>query len=296
MKNQPNLPFRLLSSGSHDRKQKKRLTSLLGSSLLLLGVFAFAIASLLIHSLHTYSSGQILKVISLETYKEFLWDSYQWFIILETFKLGGVVTLICLILGYPVAYSLTKIKQPKILLTCYVLIFSPMLVSVVVRAYGWLLLLSGKGVVNFLLTKTGLIDKSLQLMFNFMGVTISMVHVLLAFMVFSIASVLRQLDLQLKEAAKDLGANRFKTFIKVILPLSMPGVVSGCQIVFVLSISAFVTPALLGGGRVNVLGYAIYQNTIDLNWPMAAVQATVLLVLVLSVLFMFNSLIRFLNR
>lgn len=285
-------PFNLDLRRSKRKSKTGTLRGLLGPSLLVLGVFLFAMGSLLIQGLHRYSEGQIQRVISIETYRQFVVDPYQWRVLFETLKIGGMVTFLCLIIGYPVAYALTRIKHPQLLITCYVIIFSPLLVSVVVRAYGWLLLLSNQGVVNFLLKKTGMVHDPVQLMFNSTGVIISMVHILLAFMVFPIVSVLRQLDPRLKEAAKDLGANRIQTFLRVVFPLSITGIVSGCQTVFVLSISAFVTPALLGGGRVNVLGYSIYRNTVDLNWPLAAVQATVLLVLVLAVLFVFNRLMQ----
>ena len=274
----------------------KRLGGFLAPSFLLLGIFIFAIGALLLHSLYTYEEGQILKVISLKTYKQFFIDRYYLKVILDTFKLGFVVMTACLLVGYPVAYALNKIENIRLLLICSILIFSPLLVSVVVRAYGWLLLLSSKGAVNYLLQSIGLIREPIQFMFNFTGVAISMIHILLPFMVFSIVSVLRQQDPALKEAAMDLGANRFQSFYKITLPLSLTGVVSGCQMVFVLAISAFVTPAVLGGGRVNVLARGIYQDTIDLNWPMAAVGAVTLLGLVFCTLLIFNYLIQLLRK
>ena len=274
----------------------KRLGGFLAPSFLLLGIFIFAIGALLLHSLYTYEEGQILKVISLKTYKQFFIDRYYLKVILDTFKLGFVVMTACLLVGYPVAYALNKIENIRLLLICSILIFSPLLVSVVVRAYGWLLLLSSKGAVNYLLQSIGLIREPIQFMFNFTGVAISMIHILLPFMVFSIVSVLRQQDPALKEAAMDLGANRFQSFYKITLPLSLTGVVSGCQMVFVLAISAFVTPAVLGGGRVNVLARGIYQDTIDLNWPMAAVGAVTLLGLVFCTLLIINYLIQLLRK
>lgn len=269
-----------------------RTLGLLSPSLFLLLLFIVSVGQLFIQSLYLPAGGVPASRLTLMNYRAFLLDPYNWWVLASTFKLGAVVTLTCLILGFPAAYALTKIRRPSVLLACYVLIFSPLMVSVVVRAYGWLLLLSSRGAVNYVLMSLGLIKEPLNLIFNFTGVAISMVHILLPFMIFSITSVLRQQDPALKEAAMDLGANRLRTFATVTLPLTLPGVVSGVQIVFVLAVSAFVSPALLGGGRVTVLARAIYQNMIDLNWSLAAVQAFVLVTLVLLILGAFNRLVQ----
>jgi putative spermidine/putrescine transport system permease protein len=180
------------------------------------------------------------------------------------------------------------VRDQRLLVAAYIVIFSPLLVSVVVRAYGWLLLLSDTGVINTALLATGLVHEPIRMIYNNTGVIIALVHILLPFMIFPILSVLLQFDNAQREAANDLGANRVQTFIRVVLPLSLPGVIAGAQIVFTLAISAFVTPALLGGGKVQVLSRHIWFNVVDVNWPLAAVEAIVLLALALGALAVFD--------
>ena len=129
-------------------------------------------------------------------------------------------------------------------------------------------------------------------MFNFTGVTVALVHVLLPFAVFPILSVLLRMDPALREAAADLGANRVQAFLRVTWPLSFPGLYAAAQLTFVLAMNAYVTPQLLGGGRVQVLPLLIYQNISDLNWPLAAVEAIVLIGLVWAIVFTSNLLFR----
>lgn len=169
-----------------------------------------------------------------------------------------------------------------------VCLFSPLLISVVVRAYGWMLLLSEPGLVNYALVRLGVLPQPVRMIYNATGVTVSLVHILLPYMIFPVVSVLRQIDPRLKEAARDVGAGRLRTFVAVVLPLSLGGVVAGCQIVFTLAISAFTAPALLGGGRVLVLSRLVFDNVASINWPLGAVEAFVLLAMALVVVFLFT--------
>jgi putative spermidine/putrescine transport system permease protein len=166
------------------------------------------------------------------------------------------------------------------------------MVSVVVRTYGWLILLASQGLVNTTLRRLGLIDEPLRLLFNARGVVISLTHILLPFAIFPIYSVLGRLDLTLKEAARDLGAGWGQTFLRVTLPLTMPGVVAGGLICFTLALSAFVTPQLLGGGRVQVLPLTVYNTTVEINWPEGAVTSVALLVLSMLAVWAVNAALR----
>ena len=165
-----------------------------------------------------------------------------------------------------------------------VVLFCPLMISVVVRTYGWLILLANQGLVNTTLLRLGLIDEPVRLLFNMQGVVISLTHIMLPFAIFPIYSVLGKLDASLKEAARDLGAGPWATFWRVTLPLTLPGVASGGVICFTLVLSAFVTPQLLGGGRVQVLPLTVYNSTVEINWPEGAVTSVTLLALsILSV-------------
>jgi len=190
--------------------------------------------------------------------------------------LGLTVTPICLLLGYPVAYHLARTRS-RWGSALYVLVLSPLLVGVVVRSFGWLILLSGNGVINRALIDLGLISGGLQLMNNRLGVTIALVHVFLPFMILPLVGVIQSIDPTLESAARSLGASRFKVFWRVILPLSWPGIQAGTVLVFVLALSAYVTPVMLGGAQVKTMSVLVVQNLIDnFQWPVGAAQALIL--------------------
>jgi putative spermidine/putrescine transport system permease protein len=223
---------------------------------------------------------------------KFFTDPYYLGVMFTTLRLGAVVTVLTLLIGYPAAYAISKIHRPGLALAAYLVLLAPILVSVVVRTYGWLLLLSNTGVVNFVLRRLGLVSTPVALIFNETGIVISMVHILLPFAVFPILSVIGQLTPDLKEAAMDLGADRWYTFRRVTLPLTMPGVISAAQIVFTLTISAFVTPFLMGGGKVQILSGLIYRDMEAVNLGFASVVALVLLALAIAILAASNQLVR----
>jgi putative spermidine/putrescine transport system permease protein len=223
---------------------------------------------------------------------KFFTDPFYWGVIGTTLRLALVVTALSLLLGYPTAYAMSKIQRPGWALACYLILFAPILVSVVVRTYGWLLILSNTGVINYALRAVGFIREPVALIFNETGIIIAMVHILLPFMVFPILSVVGQLSPDLKEAAGDLGATRWQTFRRVTLPLTTPGIVSGAQIVFTLTISAFVTPFLMGGGKVQILSGLIYRDMEAVNLAFASVVSLVLLVLALAILMVSNLFVR----
>jgi putative spermidine/putrescine transport system permease protein len=208
-------------------------------------------------------------------------------------RLSLTVTILALLIGYPVAYALhTRVRSAGARAVIALLLFSPLLVSVVVRTYGWFILLASQGLVNSTLRAVGLITEPLSLLFNSRGVVISLTHILLPFAIFPIYSVLGRLDLSLKEAAQDLGAGWWETFQRITLPLTMPGVVAGTLICFTLALSAFVTPRLLGGGRVQVLPLMVYNNTVEINWPTGAVSGLTLLLLSMAAVWALNALLR----
>jgi putative spermidine/putrescine transport system permease protein len=257
-------------------------------SALPVALFILAMALLFAKSFHTYSQGQIGSAYTLEAWKHFLGSGFYWGILRRTVELGVIVTLLTLLIGYPTAYALIRLKSRFVTLVAYVILFSPLLVSIVVRSYGWLLLLSERGFLNQVLRHVPGLNAPYRLVYNQTGVTIALVHVLLPFAIFPILSVLRQLPPQVSEAAADLGARPWQSFLKVTLPLSLPGLVSAAQIVFTLTISAWVTAALLGGGRVQLLGTLIYDNISELNWPLGAVEAFILLAVALVALGIFG--------
>ena len=209
-----------------------------------------------------------------EWYGAFVHNPFYVGIFLRTLKLSLIATGIAFVLGYPCAAFLAQDRRGKNLMILAVL--APLLVSSVVRSYGWIVILGPNG---FLDRIGGLLGgRHIDLLFSETAVTIALAQVLLPFMVLPIAGSLLQIDSSLLRAASNLGAGRIRVFTRVVLPLSLPGVAAGCVITFSLCASSFVTPSLLGGAKVPVMAYLIYeQGLLQLNWPFAAALATILL-------------------
>ena len=222
----------------------------------------------------------VIATWTLDNYARFFSDSFYLNVLARTFKLALVVALLCLLIGWPVAYQLSKTSgRWRIYFTIVVL--APLLVSVVVRTFGWVVILGPNGLVNQVFVALGV--GAQKLLFTEGAVILGMVHVLLPFMVISIAASLDSIDPALARAAANLGASPARTLQRVHLPLSLPGVIAGSGIVFSVSASAFVTPALLGGSGLKYMSTLIYQqNALVLNWPFGGALAVILLVIILA--------------
>lgn len=239
----------------------------------------------------TFSGGKLYDVYSLGAYRTFLTSAYYHQVLLDTLWIGALVTVLTLVIGYPLAYAMWLAKPlPRGLLG--VIVFMPLLVSEVVRTYGFQVLLSDDGPVNWLIEHgTGSSDP-VPLLFNRTGVVIALVHVTLPLVVFPIYSSLRRVEPSLREAAEDLGA-RWSTFLRrVVIPLSLPGVVAGAEITATVALGSFVTPSLLGGGKVTILPVLIYNDTNAINWPAAAVSGLLLMIIAVLIVLAFQRLSR----
>ncbi|HSV83490.1 MAG TPA: ABC transporter permease [Ramlibacter sp.] len=251
---------------------------LLAPALLLIGVFlVLPYLNIVLMSLRPPAVGAPYGAgFTVANYVRTLTDGYLLGVLGDTFLLAAIITPTCLLLGYPVAYHLARTTSRWGSLL-YLLVLSPLLVGVVVRSFGWLILLSGNGVVNRLLLDLGLLDTGLQLMNNRLGVCIALVHVFLPFMILPLVGAIQGIDPTLAAAARSLGASRLKVFTRVILPLSWPGIQAGTILVFVLSLSAYVTPVMLGGAQVKTMPVLVVQNLVDnFQWPVGAAQALLL--------------------
>jgi putative spermidine/putrescine transport system permease protein len=196
----------------------------------------------------------------------------------RTFRISLVVTLICLALGYPLAYRLATLP-PRRANLLMILVLLPFWTSLLVRTGAWVVLLQREGVVNSSLQWLGLIDAPLTLIYNRFGVYVAMIHVLLPFMVLPLYSVMRGIPPVYVRAARSLGATPAKAFRQVYLPQTMPGVGAGCLLVFILAIGYYITPALVGGAADQMLSYFVAFFTIQtINWGMAAALGTVLII------------------
>ncbi len=199
-----------------------------------------------------------------------------------TLNTAFIVTLATLVLGYPLALALvrTRTMAPLIL----IVILLPFWTSVLVRSYAWMVLLGRHGLINEALLAAGFVDRPIRLLNTPLATQIAMTHILLPYMVLPIANALRQIDPSLERAASGLGATPWRTFQQVTLPLSMPGVVAGVLLVFVLSLGFYITPAMVGGPRDITLSMLIAQSVDQLNWAYAATLAAVLLATALALI------------
>ena len=223
--------------------------------------------------------GVIIETFTLDMYIQPLTDAYYWKVTLETFQMGVVVAAVCVVISYPIALflSTTRSRYKGLLIAIAI---APLLTSAVVRTYGWMVILGSNGLVNSSLQALGLIDAPLRLTNNMTGVTIGLIEIFMPYAILAMISGFGRLSPQLEEAAGSLGANKFEVFRRITLPLSLPGVLTAFLLVFVLAISSFITPRLLGGGSVQVLATEIYDQTTGvLNWPFAAALSVILLVL-----------------
>jgi putative spermidine/putrescine transport system permease protein len=242
-------------------------------------IFAAPLVDLVLLSFHRMSGpAQVGTAFTLANYRAFVTDPFYLEMLLRTCGLGLLVTLGCLVLGYPVAYYLARTPSRWRGFALF-LVISPLLVSAIVRNIGWFPLLSQSGAVNWVLQGLGLVASPLSLINNFTGVVIGLVHALLPFMILTLTTVIQRIEGDLEEAAANLGAGPLQTFWRVLLPLSLPGVVSGSLLVFAMAISAYTTPAILGGNRVLVMAtYIAQQFRTVLNYPAGGTASALLLV------------------
>jgi putative spermidine/putrescine transport system permease protein len=222
-------------------------------------------------------------------YLKFLLDEYYVSVLVETIGFGLASAFVSLLIGFPVGYSLARLPAHRRRWRLIAVIL-PLTLSLVVVVFGWLVVLGRNGLLNSLMIGFGLIERPHQLLFNRTAVLVVLVQQFLPFMILSVMSVVIQINPVLEQAAANLRANRFVTFRRVVLPLAMPGILSGLTLVFVLSTSAFITPRLIGGPRIQMVGSLIYQQVLTiLNWPFAAAMAFILLVITLAVTWLANA-------
>lgn len=255
--------------------------------IILVVVFVAALLVLVEFSFHRFTGGVTQPGYTLAEWSTFLADPYVWNLTRETVLLALSTTVICALIGYATGLALHRSTSPRWRAFCYFAIFSPLLTSVVSRTYGWSLILGDAGFLNAIATPLHLPGAPFAVLYQRPAVVIALVHILLPFMVMPVLSSLGQIDNQLPLAAADLGATSWLTLRKVILPLSLPGLIAGCQLTFALTISSFATPSLLGGGRVQVLATNTYGDMQNLNWPRAAAGSFLLLALALFSLAVF---------
>jgi putative spermidine/putrescine transport system permease protein/spermidine/putrescine transport system permease protein len=222
--------------------------------------------------------------LTLENYQRLLGSEAYVTIYLTTFKVSVLVTALSAAIGYPVAYLIAQLP-PRAASLCLLTVLLPLWTSLLVRTYAWLVLLQRNGVINTLLIDLGLIDEPLKLAHNFTGATIGMTHIMVPFLVLPLYAAMKAIDPAHLRAATSLGASPARVFRDVFLPLSMPGLLVGCALVFVLCLGFYVTPALLGGGKVIMIAMRIDLNLRLYNsWGAASALGVVLLAATMLIL------------
>jgi putative spermidine/putrescine transport system permease protein len=253
---------------------RKSVYLLLAPGLIVIGLFLVVplvatIAPTLQDAGHGFSFSQ---------YIDFFTDEYNLKIYWRTLNLSLIATLISAILGFPTAYYISKSKRSLKGIYTIMAVF-PLLTSPVVRSFSWIVVLGKYGVVNNILLGLKLIHEPLKLLYNEFAIVIGFTNLFLPLMIMSLIGVMENIDHNLVEAAESLGASKLKSFLKVVLPLSIPGLIVGSILVFTGSFTAYTTPQLLGGNKSKVLATLIYQKAMTLfDWNGAAVIATIMIV------------------
>lgn len=271
------------------REERKEHTSML----LLLTPALVMVVVLLIMPLCwlAFQSVQTEEGFFLANYIRIFQESIYWDTFALTFKISFLVTILSIVMGFPIAYAASRLQGfwANLILICVIL---PFWTSVLVRAYAWLVLLQRRGLVNQTLMDLGIIDQPLTLMHNTTGTVIGTLHVMLPFMVLPLYSVMKKIPQDLMQASESLGAKPFYTFRRVFLPMAAPGVMAGSILVFVICLGFFITPELLGGGR-TILVSMLVQRNVELYhaWGAASAVGLVLLFVVFLIFWGINRFI-----
>jgi putative spermidine/putrescine transport system permease protein len=250
----------------------------------------FFLAPLLLLVVISFYTTPELKSFGFDQYVKIATDGFTLPVLFDTLWLGLQTTLLCLLLGYALAWC--YVRSPGSLQKLLMLaILMPLLTSVVVRTFAWVVILGRQGIVNSVLADFGWIDAPLKLLYTRGGLIVTLANVQLPLMVLPLITALQKLDPNLEDASSALGASALRTFVKITLPLTLPGIVAGCLLTFAASITAFISQSLIGGGQMLFMPMYIYQQASSLqNWPFAAAISLVFLVAVMACVSVFNFL------
>ena len=236
------------------------------------------------------SPGVQLQPRTLANYTHFFTDPFNYSILFDTLLLGVKATLLCLVFGYPIAWICAR-SAPRWQSILLLAVTLPILTSVVVRTFAWIVILGRQGVLNKVAMGLGLVNEPLRLLFTEAGVILVLAQVQLPLMVLPILTVMGKADPNLENASRALGAGEWRTLWRVTLPLSLPGIIAGCTLTYAASVTAFVTQTLIGGARLVYMPLYIYQQAVGANdWPVAAAVSVIFMIAVLAVIFALNAL------
>jgi putative spermidine/putrescine transport system permease protein len=231
-----------------------------------------------------------LKRFGFDQFRRFLGDPYSLKILGQTLVIGAEVTALCLVLGYPLAWLF--VRSPGWLRGALMLvILLPLLTSVVVRTFAWIVILGRLGIVNSTLMTLGVIDAPLRLLYSEGGLVLALAQVHMPLMVLPLITALSRVDPNLADASAALGAGAWRTFLRITVPLTLAGIIAGCLLTYCMSLTAFITQTLIGGGQMLLMPGYIYQQAAAVqDWPFAAAISVIFLVAVLAAVTVFNML------
>ncbi len=260
-----------------DRRPWLLLSPVLSLLILLLVV---PIAIMVVFTFYTFVTAGVEKpVLTLANWREFLSDPYYHGFLWKTVRVATITALVCAVMGYPAAYfiAMTRFRHKWLLL---LLLIVPFWISFTIRTFSWIHILGEQGVINVTLIELGLIDHPIRMLYTESAVVMGMVHFLLPYMVLNIYVSLEGIDRNLISAARTLGCTSWQAFKEVSLPLSLPGLLAGLLLCFVLAAGSYVTPQILGSSRDALFGNLVFDTIMsELNWPLGATLSIVLLVL-----------------
>jgi putative spermidine/putrescine transport system permease protein len=268
-------------------------TSLVGpaTAFVTIGLLA-PLAILLRYSFNRIDPRRIMvETFSLENYVKFFSDPYYTGVLWTTLRVSAICTIVCLIMGLPLAYVLAR-TQTRFKNVLVMLVVLPLFVGNAVRAAGWMTLFGSKGFLNVTLMRLGIIAEPLEIMFTESAVVFGIIAVNLPYMVLTLQSVIEGIDRNVEEAAFSLGAAPLEMFRRVLLPLSLPGILAGTILTFILGMNAYATPVLLGGPKFKMMGPLIYGQFQLNNWPFGAAVAFVLMTTTLALTATANILVQ----
>jgi putative spermidine/putrescine transport system permease protein len=226
---------------------------------------------------------------TLRHYDRMVDDIYYYEVLWQTLRLGILTTIVSLLMGYPLAFLLARMRSAAGRSLLLMAVIAPMVMGLVVRTYAWLGMFSNRGVINGTLLGLGLIDEPIAFLGTEGAVVIALCHIYVPFMILTLTGVIARIDPRLEEAARGLGATRVAAFLQVTLPLSAPGILAGSLLVFALTISAYVTPIVIGGYEIQTLPMLIFQQvSASFNLGFAAALGVVLLIVALGLVFAYG--------
>lgn len=267
-----------------ERRRGIVVVLLVPTMLFLAMFFVLPIVNMVKYSVYSQPpGGQMVASFTLENYARFFRGDVYRRVLFGTLRISLFTTLAAVILGYPTAIVMARGGR-QLSRVIAIIVISPLLVNVVIRTYGWRIILNRSGLVNWVLIELGLIREPLDILYNEFAIVVGSLHVFFPLMVLPLAAALGKVDPSLEEVARTLGAHGFHVFRRVTLPLSLPGLVAGASLVFSLTASSFVTPALLGGEFAKMLGTLVQEQLFAVfDWPFGAAIATVLMMMILVV-------------